>query len=428
MNPNTISAGIQETWDKVYQVTHHKVPVYPAISNFRLAAGLKKGDTVHREYRNTLIAKTMGGDGGYSRQALVDTDESLVVNYEKEASFYIKELDELQNHLPVRQKHAYDASVALFNQIDANVLGQYDQFTRNVDDGDFGGTDGLGVTVDTNNVRKLFSKSTKALQRSNLAIQNLTGRFTGFRDEDNKAGRLVAILSPDVYQVLLESLDGKETALGDQVGLNGHMGRYFGYDIFVSNGVGWSGELYLPTNPTDGDTLTIGSAVFTFKNTVTPATAGQVKIASTVDLTRANLATAINAPITDIADATNAGFGGFDEDSDAHKSLLNVTATNDNSADTLALKAQGYGFVDVSETLTADANIWTAGKEIQHCLFGVAGAIDVVIQKTPSMKVKDRDGKVGVDVVTWTVYGIKVFYEAKPMMVDVRVRTEQYAG
>ena len=157
----------------------------------------------------------MGADGSYSRQALTDTDESLVVNYEKEASFYIKELDELQNHLPVRQKHAYDASVAIFNQIDGNVMGQYDQFTRNVDDGDFNGTDGLGVTVDTSNVRKLFSKSTKALQRSNLAIQNLTGRFTGFRDEDNKAGRIVAILSPDVYQVLLESLDGKETALGD---------------------------------------------------------------------------------------------------------------------------------------------------------------------------------------------------------------------
>lgn len=430
-NPNTISAGIQETWDKVYQVTHHKVPVYPAISNFRLAAGLKKGDTVHRQYRNTLIAKNMGDDGGYSRQALVDTDETLTISYVKEASFYIKELDEIQNHLPTRSKHAFDASVAIFNQIDADVLGSYDQFTRNIDEGDFAGTDGLGITADTSNVRRVFAKAKKQLQRSNLAIQNLTGRFTGFRNEDSKQGRLVAVLSPDFYEILLESLDGKDTALGDNVGINGHQGRYYGYDIFVSNAVGWSGELYLPTNPTSGDTLTIGAAVFTFLDSSfddSSSAVGSVRIGTTVDDTRANLAAAINAPITAILESSTAGFRAFAEDSDAHKALLNVTATNSNSADTLTLKALGYGFVEVAEGLTAGANVWTAGKEIQHLLFGVAGAIDVVIQKTPSMKVKDRDGKVGVDVVTWAAYGIKVFNEGKPTMVDVRIRTESYTG
>jgi hypothetical protein len=428
-NPNTFG-GIQETWDKVYQVTHHKKPVYPAITSFRLAAGLEKGDTVNRDYASTLIAKNMGADGSYSRQALTDTNEQLTISYVKEASFYIKKLDEIQNHLPTRMKYANQAAAAIHNQIDADVLGQYDQFTSSIDDGDFGGTDGLGITLDISNVRKLFTKSTKRLQRNNLAIQNLTGRFTGFRDEDAKTGRMVSTLSPDIYQTLLESLDGKESALGDQVGMNGHMGRYFGYDIFVSNALGWSGEVYLPTNPTDGDTLVIGDATLTFKTTVDAGvTAGQVKIASTVDLTRANLAAFINAPLTTVADATNAGYNAFTEDGAAHKSLLNVTATNSDSADTLTLKAVGAGFVVVTETFTAAANVWTTGKQIQHALFGIAGAIEAVIQKTPSIDIKDAPTtRVGKDFVTWAAYGIKVFNEGTTMMVDVRVETSTYTA
>lgn len=424
-NPNTISAGIQETWDKVYQVTHHKVPVYPAVSSFRLAPGLKKGDTVHRQYRNTLNANDMGGDGSYQRQAIVDTDESLNISYEKETSFYIKELDELQNHLPVRKKHAFDSSAAIFNQIDGDVLGQYDQFTNSIDGGDFSGTDGNGVTLDTSNVRKLFSKSNKYLQRGNIAIHSLVGRFSGFRDEDMKQGRKVAVISPDVYETLLESLDGKETALGDNVGINGHQGRYFGYDIFVSNAVGWSAQLEMATNPTDGDTIVIGDATITFKATLSGGD-GEVHIASTVDITRANLVEMINNKTADETEATDAGYAGFTASTDAHKSVLNVTATNDNTNDVMTLKGTGYGFQVLSETLTASADKWTAAKEIQHCLFGVAGAIEVVIQKTPNMRVKDRTGYVGVDVVVWAAYGIKVFNEGKPMMVDVRIRTDAY--
>lgn len=426
-NPNTFG-GIQDTWDKVYQVTHHKKPVYPAITSFRLAAGLEKGDTVHRDYASTLIAKTMGADGSYSKQALTDTDETLTISYVKEASFYIKKLDEIQNHLPTRMKYANQAAAAIHNQIDADVLGQYDQFTPNLDDGDFGGTAGNGITTDISNVRKLFSKSNKQLQRNNLALQNLTGRFTGFRDEDAKQGRKVAVISPDVYEILLESLDGKDSALGDQVGMNGHSGRYFGYDIFVSNNLGWSATVNMATNPTDGDTLVIGDATFTFNTNLDANTEGSLKIGATVDDTRANLAAAINAPTTDIASSSTAGFTAFTEDSAAHKSLLNATATNSNSADTLALKVVGAGFVTVSETFTAAGNIFAAGSQIQHCLFGIAGAIEAVIQKTPSLDIKDAPTtRVGKDFITWAAYGIKVFNEGTTMMVDVRIDTSSYA-
>ena len=423
-NPNTISAGIRETWDKVYQATHHKKPVYPAISNYRLASQLKVGDTVNRQYRNTLVANDMGGDGSYERQAIVDTNEALVIDKEKEASFYIKELDEIQNHLPVRQKHAYDAMVALFNQVDADVLGTYGDFNNTLDDGDMGGTTGNGITVTTSNISKLFTRALKKIQRADLLLDN-TAKFTGYKLEDSMNQMAVAVITPDVYSVLLEYLDGKESALGDRVGVQGHTGSWMGFNLFLSNSTAWSGELALATNPTDGDTITINGVTLTFVATL-GSTAGNVHIASSADATRANLAAALNAPTTDIASATDTGFVAFDALGTEDKALRNLTATNNDTTNVLSLVVKGRGYVAVSETLTDGTDTFTAATQVQHLLFGIANSIDVVIQKQPGIKIKDRDGKVGSDVVSWTVYGIKVFNEAKDKMVDVQVRTDAY--
>lgn len=421
-NPNTLQ-GIPETWEKVYQVTHHKVPVYPAFSSFRLAPGLQVGDTVHRSYRNTLVANDMGGDGSYSTQAITDTDETLVINKEKETSFYLKKLDEIQNSLPTRAKHAYDSAVAIFNQIDGDILGNYDQYSSAVDDQSINGssgTSGNGVTVNATNVRQLFSNAKRLLQRYNINLDN-GAKFTGFRPEDSANLRGIAVLSPDVYQLLLESVDGKDTTFGDTVGINGHVGRYFGFDLFVSNAVGWSGELTFGTLPTDADTVTINGVTFTFE-TGTVDTAGEVKAETDAATTRGYLVNSINAPGTSVT-------GQFQALSAANQLLLrNITATNDTSNAKITIKATGYGFIVVSETLTAAADVWTAAKQIQHLLFGVNNSVDAVIQKTPSMDTVPVTGKVGLDFVTWAAYGIKVFNEQKRMLVDVKVRTDAYTA
>jgi hypothetical protein len=419
VNPNTITAGIREVWDNMYQVTHHKVPTYPAFSNFRLAAGLQKGDTVNRQYRSTLVANDMDGDGGYNRQALTDTNEQLSINKEKEVSFYIKKLDEIQNHLPTRARYAEDSSIALFNQIDGDILGNYDQYTNTLDDGDLGGTAGNGITVNTSNVRKLFSQSLKLLQRGSIKL-DLVAKFSGVRKEDASVQRGVAIISPDVYATLLESLDGKDSSLGDSVGINGHTGRYFGFDLFVSNGIGWSGTLDFTTIPVAGDTIVINGVTLTAAADGAATNAGDFSIQTTNDLAAAELVKLINGTGT-------AGADSYIDVSTANRALLkNITATYDSSTNLLTLKATGRGYITVSETLTPAGNVWTPAKQIQHCLIGVNNSIDVVIQKQPSVEIKPRDGKVGNDVVTWAAYGYKVFNEHKAKMIDVWVRTDAY--
>lgn len=416
-NPNTFQ-GIPETWSREYQIVHDKIPVYPAISNYRLAAGLKVGDTVHRSYPTSLIAKVMGADGSYATQAVTDTDETLAIDKNYETSFYIKELDELQNSLPVRQQYAKRSMVAIFNQIDGDILGLYDQFTQTLDAGDMGGTAGEGVTITSANVKKLFFTAKRLLQKQQIMLDN-GARFTGFKADDDQTAMGVSVVSPDVYQNLVEAVDGKDTVMGDAAGKSGHQGMFAGFNIFMSNAIGWSGRLLIGTQPTDADTVIVNGVTFTFK-TVLGVTAGNVLIGATNDTSITNLTALINDPATTTAQGVAL--------SAANQLLVrNIVATADLVNNYMSLKATGYGSIAVSETLTAAADVWTTTLQVQHCLFGVANAIDVVIQKEPSMRTKDApSAKVGYDFITWTACGYKVFNEGKAMMIDAWVRTDAY--
>jgi len=430
-NPNTIP--MMTTWTKEYQISHYKLPVYPAIANYRLAPDLQKGDTVKRDYPRQFVANDMGGGGEFTRQTIVDTEETLTINKEKDASFYVKDLDTLKSHLPLRKQYAHLASVALHNQIDADVLAEYANFTSALDAASFGGTATYGIEVTATNVGKIFSSVGVLLQRSNVMV-NVPVKFTAVKSEDTGKNMPVAVVSPDVYARILEKWDGKETPKSDDITTNGYVGKFFGYNLFISNALTWTGSLELATNPTDGDTLSIMGVTFTFKDTVDAGvTAGQVEIGSTVDLTRANLTALINAPGTTVADGSDLGKNALSATPDSQgfsdqDRFKNVTATNNNSTNVMSLVAKGKGYVAVSSVLTDATDTWNTNTQIQHCLIGVEGAIDLVVRVAPKLDERKRDGFVGWDVITWTCYGIKTFNDGKPKMVDVKVLTTNYSG
>lgn len=408
-------AQIKETWDKRYQVNLYKIPVYPAIASFEAQAGLKKGDTIHRVKSDELIAYDMGSEGEFTRQDFNESDETLSIDKAKDSSFYLKELDRLQSHLPIRDKHANSASAAIFNQIDGDILGSYDQYSLSLDDGAIGGTSGNGISVTTSNVYKLFTGAKKLMQRHNVAL-DLSAHFTGVIAEDRVKRYGVAIITPDVYEALLQYAGGKDSMFGDAVSKSGHVGHFMGFEMFLSNATGWSGVLSMATLPTDGDTITINGVTFTFKTTLGSA-AGNVLIGASAATANANLAALINDPKT----TTTEGVALSESD---QKLLRNITATA--SSASVAIKATGWGYVSVSETLTDATDTWTAEKQVQHLLFGVNGMIDVAIQKTPNLWIDKRGGYVGYDIVTWAAYGYKVFTEQKYRGVDVQVRTDAY--
>lgn len=388
------------------QRVHSRVDVYRAIASFEEQATLKSGDVVHRPYHTVPSVKAYTRGTAVTIQDQTVTDESLTVDQSFVTPFYVDDLDALQSNYPLMNKLADEAAIKLSNKIDGDVLGEYDQADSDVDDGTLGGTSGNGITVTTSNIQAIFAAAKRKLRKT------LNSNF--------KEGDLFAAVSPHFEETLLKYLAGRETVLGDSTGMNGHIGKYFGFDLYSSNSVGWSAELVLSTIPTAGDTITINGVVLTAAADGAATAAGEFSIQTTNDLAAAELVKLINGTGT-------AGADSYIDVSTANRALLDgITATYSASTDILSLKAEGWASVAVSETLTPAANIWTTTKQIEHQLFGKKKAIDVVVQARPKIEIKEVSDKLGKNIIPYTLYGIKTFDEGDAMLVDVNCRSDAY--
>ncbi|MEK9696318.1 MAG: hypothetical protein VW270_11165 [Candidatus Poseidoniales archaeon] len=396
---NSLSASLRENWSRDYQDTAEKVNVFSMIANYRLEPILTKGQQAHRPYMSDIVVNTLSSEGAFTRQDISSTDEYLTVDQEKEASFYVKDIDHWQSHYPTREEQAKKAARRLMNHVDGDVLGDYDAATYNLSDGDFGGTTGNGITLTTSNVGQIF---TKARQKLGLADND--------QDEDKWA-----VISEEFYTVLQDKLADRESDLGDEMSRNGYVGKYMGFKLYKSNALGSSYSLaYDATTPTATNTVTINGVVFTFQTTI-GSTAGNVLAATDGVTSLTNLKNFINDPGT--TSATQVAL------STANQNLLKgITASISGGATgTLTLKVEGKGSINVSETLTPAADVWTTGLQIQHVLMGQGKPVDVVVQKYPKMFLQDRTGYIGKDVVNYLVYGLKTFADGARRMVDVKI-------
>ncbi len=368
--------------------------MYRQIANFEAVADLKNGDVWHKPHTSVPTPKAYTRGTAVTIQDVTVTDESLTVDQDFVSPFYVDDLDALQSNYPLMNRLADEAGIKISNKIDGDVLGEYDQATTTLDDDDItGGTDGNGFVLTTSNVQTVFAAAKRALQRLNVTFA---------------AGQLFAVISPHFEEILLRYLAGKESILGDKTGVAGHIGQYYGFDLFSSNSTGWSAELGMATNPTEADTVVIDGVTFTFN--ATPSGAGSVDIGGSAAVSVDNLVAAIN-------DSGTAGTT-YIQLTDANRAKMDkITATDGTT--TMTLKGEGVGYAAVSETLTASADVWTAGKEQQHCLFGKKGATHAVVQVQPTMKVKDVPDKLGVNVIPYTLYGLKTFDAGDDELVNV---------
>lgn len=407
-----------------YQMSHYKDAVYQIFADTRLEASLEKGQTIARSYASDVDTNDMGGDGSYAPQAIVDTQETLVINKEKESSIYIKKLDELQAHLPLKKKYGQKLANALINQIDGDfLLAMYLGAGTSMDDGTFGGVSGNGFAVTASNVAVVFTTAMQKLRLKNVVYNK---RFNSKMKLEVPVGMPAAAVSPEILTAIELYLGGKDTLLGDAISRNGYSGYFQGFETFMSNALPWTGTYSLATNPSDTQTVTINGVVITFAATVDAGvTAGQVKIASTVDLTRANLTAFLNGfGAGTLANATDAGYNAV---SRANQRLLkNFVYTNDNAADTMTVVGSGKGTVAVATTATNA--VWTAAKQQIHILFALTKSGSLVVQKDPSLEENPVSRKIGRDYIAWTAYGIKIFTDQAPQIVQLSVLSSTFSA
>ncbi|MFA4833580.1 MAG: hypothetical protein WC619_01885 [Patescibacteria group bacterium] len=405
---NDIATGsFPEYWSRRMQIKLKKTKVYRVVSNFEEVGTLKNGDTVHRPYRSELVVNDLGAEGSYSRQDISDSNEYLTIDNSPEVTFYLKDPDEIQSNYKTANEYADDAADKLGDRIDGRITGEYDQADSIVANFEVGGggtaSDGIGFTLGTSNIVKALGRAMKKLSRLDVPVADRWG-----------------IISPDFYNELWEFIAGKESLLGDNSGQNGDIGKYGGFRLYMSNACGWSARLEFGTNPTANDTIVINGVTLTFKATL--AAAGDLHIGTAVTDTLTNMVAAINTPGTSITEAATTGFTAL---SAANQKLMkDIAAVNGTTY--MTLKGYGKSYVAVSETLSAAADIWTLTKQLQHNLFGQGKPIDLVIQKAINLKIKDRDGYLGKDFVSWAMFGKKTFDEGDKKLVDMQIRSDAF--
>ena len=392
---NSLTGFNPEYWSKRMQIIRHKESVYKAIGNMEERAQLKNGDTAHRPYRSRMRVQTYTKGTAVTPQDVTATDESLVVDQTRIVPFYVDDVDQLQNKWDTVNAFADDAGREIETYIDGQFLGEVTNADLDVDDGDIGGTDGSAAVISVSNITKLFAAAAKKLDRNNISRKN---RF--------------AVIGPTVHQTLVEKLDGKDSALGDTSGMNGHVGKYMGFELYLSNNLYYTARWTPANDPSNGATITINGATLTFATT--PSSAGDVDISGTVGGTLDNLVACIN-------DSGTPGASTYTEMSDEQKRLLTGCTAVD-GATYLEIQFKGGGEVTVASSESADP--WSV--QTSYCMFGQKGAVDIVIQKAPSVVFKEVPDKLGKNVLPWALYGIKTFDEGDAQMVEVNIDASSY--
>ena len=81
-----------------------------------------------------------------------------------------------------------------------------------------------------------------------------------------------------------------------------------------------------------------------------------------------------------------------------------ISAVNSDLLDTLVVTQKGVGVIEVSETLTDATDARTAAKEIQHNLFCVQGNPTLVMQREPSVVLKEEPKRFGKNVLNGVLF------------------------
>lgn len=389
---NNFSADFREIWAKEQQMVFYKLNVARKIADMSAMSQMKDGDVFNKPYRWALSAQIITRGSDMTIDSLTDTQEFLTIDKQYGTAFEYHDFDSIQSAYDLAMNYGKDSGEALSNIVDAYVLGE----ALNA------GSTVTGWSLALANIPSLLSGVKKALRKKNVMSTNLYG-----------------VISPEFEDVLTQYVEARETAMGDKIGENGYIGVYMGIKFHVSNQLASSAVLALATQPTANDTVTIQGQVFTFVSSI-GTTAGNVLIGANVDATRANLATLINAPGT--TTSTGVALTGS-----ALRLFQNqITATNDDTANTLYVVAKGVGVLDVSETLTAGTDEWTAASQLQHNLFGVVGNPSLVIQREPSIVEVQKQAQLGKNYLNGVLFWVKTFVENATQMVDLTIRCDTY--
>ena len=392
-NPNTgFSAFNPEMWAPKMQETFLKESVAIGLANTQLKEVLSEGDTVNKVYGSYPRVQTYTPGTDINPKDLTATNEQLVVDNTKVASFYIDKINKAQSKYDLIEEFAPIAQRQLNNVIDQAVMGNFSSAGTTLDAAAVGGSSGSGIVLDTSNVAQIFTSSDRVLNTHNRMNRD---RF--------------ALIGPRMLETTKLYVGNKETGFGDTVSNNGVVSNRFGFGLTLTNNLPYSATFDMDTILVDTDTVTINGVTFTADASGAAVGAGHFSIGANAAACLANMVLAINGTGTPGVDT-------YIEISAEDRQLMEeagIVAV----ADGTDLKITGYGDIVVSTSNSVSAE-WSA--QTQHGLMGVRGCIDLLTQIAPSVEFRNAQLRLGKYVHPYTLYGSKLFARNAKSLVAVK--------
>lgn len=384
----------------LYQEIFQKVLVAKEIANLRFKPTLKYGESVERVAYDisSVRVRSVSRGSASTIDSITDSSELLTINLEKEAVFHISDGEATQSG-PLNPGEVIGAQVAV--KVAQDLDGRFFNEVLN-----------SAYTFDTGDLTTLSSSGTPFAENSTTVPQMVTMMPAKLRRNNQMLSNLCFVTDSFGAGLMTQYLLGKSIDLAGSVYANGYAGDVSNAQMYVSENLTGTAELFLNTQPTDGDTVSINGITFTYK-TVLGATPGNVLIGANAAAARANLVALINAPGTTTAQGVALSAANQVALTDTYK----ITATDVIASTKITIAGIGSGALTVAETLTAVADVWS--KNCVHGYFGKKGAIDMVVQDLKEVDMRETADRRGTNVFSSYLAGIKTFTDGSRKFLNV---------
>jgi hypothetical protein len=216
---NSLSPLNPQYWSRTMGAALRKSLVARDITSFAEAGTLKEGDTVHRPYTTLMSVNSYVKGVDVTIQDIAPTDETLTVNTAKEVSFYIDDIDQLQNRYDIAKVKADEAAYLLRDAIDTTVFGQYANAAYYYDNVDLTAGAAGGMAIDETNIIKALTGVKAKLMKNNVTFN----------------GDLFAVVTPTIAMYIERYAAANGFNIADSTIRNGYAGDFLGFRIYVSN-------------------------------------------------------------------------------------------------------------------------------------------------------------------------------------------------
>jgi hypothetical protein len=370
-----------------------------------------KMGTVYNPYTSSPLGSNGTVSDSYALGDYTATADSLEINQRANAAEHVNSYDWKSVDFGLLKDRGMNMGSTIKQMIDGDFLNKpVGVASVSLDAGDFGGTAGTAYGVTNTNIDDVVN-----LALTNIHIANSTEK------------KWMAV-NPFEASSLRSFLQNTGNNVADNTIVNGitsgvtKVGTTFsGVDVYMTNNLTHVVVLNLATNPTTADTITINGVVITFVATLSATTgASEVHIASTVDITRANLVEFLNADgAASETEATDTGYSSMSNHNAGRISALQLSAVNDNGANTATITAKGT--LVVSETLTDATDAWS---DVYHySLLGDYGSINLYLPSQGMDYVeKDVTLKPGKELYMEQFHNSKVWTRMADRIVTIQTK------